>query len=249
MHKELLSFKHIVKVFNGKAVINDFNLTISEGEFFGFVGKSGAGKTTLLRLLLGFYKPDQGSIYYAEKDITKKLEELRLHVGFCTQDNSFYPDLTIQENLMYYGQLYDIPGRKLAERIKELLSLVQLTGNEASFAGKISGGMKRRLDFAISMLHNPSILILDEPTTGLDPIIRRQVWDLMTKVNKAGKTIIITSHLLEFIEKHCECVGVLNHGRMLMTDTPKNLRKLYPKEPTFTDVFERIILSDHGGNP
>ncbi len=244
MSKELIDFQKVNKGFGEIKVIKNLDLKIYDNEIFGFIGTSGAGKTTLLRVLMGFYKVDSGKVIYKGHNITKKPHIIRNIVGFCTQENSFYPELTIRENLQYFGRLYCLNPKKLTKQVKYLLNLVDLERHQNTLSGRISGGMKRRLDFAITLIHDPEILILDEPTTGLDPIIRDNIWNLITKINKSGKTIIVTSHLLDFIEKHCNRIGILNFGRMIKVNTPNKLSSLYPKEKTFGKVFEKIVKND-----
>jgi ABC-2 type transport system ATP-binding protein len=241
----LISFQGVHKGFGKVKVIKNLNMDLYEKEIYGFIGKSGAGKTTLLRILIGYHPISSGKIIYKGQDVTKKQHIIRKLVGFCTQENSFYPELTIKENLRYYGRMYDLPGKKLKEQVNHLLELTDLKKSKNSLAKKVSGGMKRRLDFAISLIHDPEILILDEPTTGLDPIIRGNIWKLIEQIRDDGKTIIVTSHLLDFIEKHCDRVGILNHGRLLKAESPNKLSKLYPKAKNFTEVFKAIVKKDN----
>ncbi|MBT4540046.1 ABC transporter ATP-binding protein [Candidatus Woesearchaeota archaeon] len=237
---KLIEFVNIDKAFKTHKILDNLNLSINQGDLIGLIGKSGEGKTTLLRVLIGFYKIDSGSIIFKDKDITKKTSLIRDVVGFCTQDNSFYPELSIEENLFYYGRLYKIKRRKLKQTISKLLDLVDLTNHKKKLAGRISGGMKRRLDFAISLVHEPEILILDEPTTGLDPIIRKSIWDLIDKINKDGTTIIVSSHLLDFIQEKCNKIGILNKGDVQIY-TMQTLKKRYPKAKNLNYMFEMAV--------
>lgn len=241
--EELIRFEEIDKSFKTHKVLDKLNLAINKGELVGLIGKSGEGKTTLLRVLIGFYGIDNGKIIFNGEDITENTSKIREIVGFCTQDNSFYPELTIKENLFYYGRLYSIKKKKLKQQVEHLLNLVNLEQHKNKLAGKISGGMKRRLDFAISLLHEPGILILDEPTTGLDPIIRKAIWELIEKINKEGKTIIVSTHLLDFVEEKCSAIVVINKGKtykLRMAD----LRKAYPKEKNLTYIFSKLFYDD-----
>ncbi|MFH1440410.1 MAG: ABC transporter ATP-binding protein [Candidatus Woesearchaeota archaeon] len=237
--EKIIEFVDIEKNFKNNKVLDNLNLSINKGELIGLIGKSGEGKTTLLRVLIGFYKIDNGRIIFKDKDITKKTEMIRDGVGFCTQDNSFYPELTIEENLFYYGRLYKIKRKTLIHQVNRLLDLVGLEEHKKTLSNSISGGMKRRLDFAISMIHEPEILILDEPTAGLDPIMRKTLWDLIEKINKEGKTVIVSSHLLDFIEEKCNKIGILSKGKVHLF-TMANLKKKYPKLKNLNYIFERI---------
>ncbi|MBT4823901.1 ABC transporter ATP-binding protein [Candidatus Woesearchaeota archaeon] len=237
---KIIEFVNIDKAFSTNKILDNLNLSINKGDLIGLIGKSGEGKTTLLRVLIGFFKIDAGQILFNDQDITKKTSLIRDVVGFCTQENSFYPELTIEENLWYYGRLYKMSRRLLKKRSSHLLDLTGLEAHKKRLAGRISGGMKRRLDFAISLIHDPEILILDEPTTGLDPIIRKSIWDLIEKINKEGKTIIVSSHLLDFIEEKCKKIAFLSKGKVHVT-TMQGLKKKYPKEKSLNYMFVKMI--------
>ncbi|MBI3033190.1 ABC transporter ATP-binding protein [Candidatus Woesearchaeota archaeon] len=239
--QQCIEFHDITKTFGNVKVLRSLNLRIEEHDLIGLIGRSGEGKTTLLRTLIGFYKPDSGKIIFKNKEITKNTKILRNIVGFCTQENSFYPELTIEENLHFFGKLYGIKKTILKTRAEELLTLTELYEKKGTLAGEISGGMKRRLDFAIALIHDPEILILDEPTTGLDPIIRQSIWDLIEEINKQGKTIIVSSHLLDFIEDKCKKIAVLKRGDIEMYNM-KMLRQKFPDKRTLTQMFTELIV-------
>lgn len=238
---ELIRFENITKKFGKKMVIDHLTLSIHDKEIFGIIGRSGAGKSTLLKLLIGFYHVDSGKILYEEKNITYDPAVLKQLVGFCTQENSFYPELTVAENLSYYARLYGLSGKDLKKRIHSLLETMGISSGFDTPAVHLSGGMKRRLDFAISLLHEPKILILDEPTTGLDPITEKKIWDLIKTLSSQGISIIIISHMLDFVEKYCTTIGFLSEGKILLTATPAALRKKYSQKEPFAEIFEQIL--------
>jgi ABC-type multidrug transport system ATPase subunit len=238
----IITFDGISKSFGTHKVIRNLSLSIHGHEIFGIVGRSGSGKSTLLKMLVGFYPVDSGKILFHGKDITNNSGIIKRVVGLCTQENSFYPELTVQENLWYYGRLYGLSRKMLKERQKELLQLVGIYGSRLILAGNLSGGMKRRLDFAISLLHKPELLILDEPTTGLDPIIERQIWDLIHDLSRRGVSVIVISHMLSFVERYCDTVGFLDKGSIVLQSSPKALRKKYSKDQTFAEIFEKILV-------
>jgi ABC-2 type transport system ATP-binding protein len=238
----LIQLVAIKKMFKNHAVLDGLEFAVNKGDLLGLIGKSGEGKTTFLRVLIGFYKIDTGIILFEGNDITKKTQQILKHVGFCTQDNSFYPELTIEENMRYYGRLYGIKRKALKERIEELLKLVSLYDRKDKFASQISGGMKRRLDFAIALLHSPAILILDEPTAGLDPVMTKEIWNLIERINKQGTTVIVSSHELDNLERKCNKIAVLNKGKIVV-HTLAEIQRKYKDKPLM-DIFEYMINED-----
>jgi len=207
MKNPIIKFSNVSKSFGKKVVLNNINLTIYEGEIFAIIGRSGSGKSTLMKILLGVYKPEKGNVIFNKKDITRNSEVLRKVVGLTTQENSFYDKLTVYENMVYYANLYNVKPDILS-----ILKSVELEKELNTMADKLSGGMKKRLDFAISMVHNPKIMILDEPTTGLDPILVKQFWRLVKRVSKVGKTIVIISHIFQDLQENCDRVCILHKG-------------------------------------
>ncbi len=230
MPEPLIEFRNVYKSFGKNDVLKNINLQIYEDELFGIIGVSGAGKTTLLRALIGFYKIDKGQVFYKGKDIHKNLKEIRRIFGFASQDNCFYYKLKVQENLEYFGRLYGLSSKEIKERSDELLKLVELDKARHRIAGDLSGGMKRRVDLACAMMHNPKILILDEPSEGLDPLLRKHMLELIQKINKRGTTIIICSHLLSEIETICTKIGIINQGTIIEVDSPDKLKELYSRD-------------------
>ncbi len=212
----VIEFRGVSKRFGKKRVLEDISLAIRQGEILAVIGRSGSGKSTLMKIFLGIYRPDRGRVFYDGQDITGKPGELKTLVGLTTQENSFYDRLTVYENMVYYGNLFGVylPPKGMKEAIFSILNDVELDREAGSIAGNLSGGMKRRLDFAISMIHDPKVLILDEPTTGLDPILVEQFWSIIRKVAKKGKTIIVISHIFPEIEANCHRACILNKGRI-----------------------------------
>lgn len=231
MDNKLISVDKIKKRFGKTVVIEDLSLDIFKGEVFGLIGRSGCGKSTLLKILIGVYDIDSGKIIYDNKDITKNNKATRRLVGLTTQENSFYEELTIHENMTYYSELYGLKKNK--KEIDDILRSVGLLEKRKMLAGKISGGMKRRLDFAISLLHDPALLILDEPTTGLDPILVRQFWDIVKGIKKKGKTIIVISHIFDELAGNCDRVGIMHQGsikKIVKINKKTNLPEIFRKE-------------------
>lgn len=217
----------VEKYFGRHHVLHNVSLTISPGKIFGIVGASGSGKTTLLRLISGFYKPTKGTILYDQKNIQQQKKVIEKLFGFATQDNSFYSHLTAEENMKYFGRLYGLKEDRLLNHIDMVLQLVDLDYVRKTLAEKLSGGMKRRLDLACAMIHHPRVLILDEPTEDLDPILRHQLLHLIKRINQTGATVIFTTHLLEEVEFLCDEIAFLHDGKIVAIGTLDDLRRKY----------------------
>ncbi len=217
-----ISIKDISKQYKKQTVLKDINFTVKEGEIFGLLGPSGAGKTTLIRLIMGMEAPKEGSIEIYDKKVpnSKIIEE----IGYTAQADALYTDLSGYENLKFYCQLYKVPKKEWKVRMEKALSVVNLNDEGKKIVSNYSGGMKRRLSLAISLLHNPKILILDEPTVGMDPVLRQQIWNEFYKLKKEGVTIVITTHVMDEADK-CDRVAMIREGRCISVGEPKNLTK------------------------
>lgn len=224
----------ITKSFGDNKVLSGVDLSLKDGEIFGLIGQSGCGKSTFLKIILGILSPDSGRIVYKDQDITHDPLKIRRIIGYTTQENSFYEKLTIFENMKYYANLYNLKYPKIEMHIHKILKSVGLLGSKNTLAQSISGGMKRRLDFAISILHDPELLVLDEPTTGLDPLLVQQFWDVVVKNKPDHRTIIVSSHIFSELEKNCDRVGVVNNGKIVKIIIVKKNTKLYP-------IFQKLV--------
>ncbi len=229
--------KELAKVIDEKIIVDRVSFTIEEGEVFGLLGSNGSGKTTTFNMLSGLVKPSSGEIKLLEKDITK-FKDFTREIGMVTQNDSFYETLTVEENLEFFASQYGIAGYR--ERIKDLLSRTDLTNKRKALASSLSGGMKKRLNMACSLVHDPKIIFLDEPTVGLDPVVRKEIWKLIKKLHSEKKTIMITSHYMEEIEYLCDKVGIMFGGRIVASGTPASLKKKY-KLNQMEDVFAHLI--------
>ena len=231
----LIQLKNLRKQYGKKLVLKDINLEVNKGEIFGIIGMSGSGKTTLLNTLIGFLEPEEGDILYrskkekAYKSIFKNSLEVRRKFGFATQVPSFYPKLTIEENLDHFGSLYNLPEKTKQKNISNLLKMTGLASEKDQLAQTLSGGMEKRLVIACSLIHNPDILILDEPTANLDPVLREETWDLIKNIHKLGTTVIVASHLLEELEPVCQRIGILHNHSLIEIGTPDQLKGRYSK--------------------
>jgi ABC-2 type transport system ATP-binding protein len=224
----------IAKKFGQNTILQNVDFDVQAGEIFGIIGMSGAGKTTLLNLLVGFLTPEQGDVLLAlpngtTQSVFKHPELIKSYFGFSTQTPSFYGKLTVRENLEHFGRLYGLEEPDLTRRCNALMELVGLKESKDAISSYLSGGMQKRLDIACALLHDPSILILDEPTADLDPILRKQFWELIKQINAKGTTIILASHFLAEIELLCNRIGILQGKKMAELGTAEELRNIYSR--------------------
>ncbi len=232
----MLELKEVTKEYNKIPVIQDVNITVEEGDLFSIIGPSGSGKTTLLNLLTGFLEPTRGqALYYSKitheaKDMTKNLHRIKNHIGFTPQHNSFYPKLTVKENLLHFGRLYGIKTETLKNNIKSLLEFTQLTPHQNKLAEHLSGGMQKRLDISCSLVHKPKMLVLDEPTAELDPHIRAEILNLLKEVNKQGITIIFATNHLDAVEKVSNKIAIIHKGKVKTYGSLEEIRKPYLRD-------------------
>jgi ABC-2 type transport system ATP-binding protein len=226
----IIQIKGVFKSFAKTEVLKNINLDIYSGEIIGVMGLSGSGKTTLFKTIVGFYEPDEGQVlYYSDisktyKSIHKNMIEISKIFGFSTQDPSFYLDLTVAENLDYFGSLYNLSKKTRQINTEHLLELTELSDFKNQLSKDLSGGMQKRLSIACSLIHKPKILILDEPTADLDPILRRETWQLIKGINKLGTTIIIASHFITELEQYCTRIALLHNSTIIKVGTPDELK-------------------------
>lgn len=212
----------VSKAFGTILALDEISLKIEHSEIFGLLGPSGAGKTTLVRILSGLCEADYGSAFVLGNKMPS-LHSIK-RIGLMTQADALYGDLSAWENLDFFASLYGLYGAAKKKRIQEMLELVSLTTDAGRRVKAFSGGMKRRLSLTIAMIHNPEILILDEPTIGLDPVLRKTVWDELFVLQKKGTTVVLTTHAMEEAEK-CQRLGMIRQGRMIASGTPDELKK------------------------
>ncbi|MFH0936231.1 MAG: ABC transporter ATP-binding protein [Candidatus Woesearchaeota archaeon] len=239
--QDIIQLIGVTKKFGNNVVLNNISLGIPEGKILGLIGTSGSGKTTILRLIIGFYKPDNGQILYNGQNIFKNSREIRRTFGFATQDNCFYDKLTVEENIRYFGELYGLTREFVDNHIDEVLNLVKLNNVKDKLAENLSTGMQRRLDLACAIIHDPKILILDEPTHDLDRMLRKDMLNVVHQINKRGTTVIITSHLLWEIEHLCDKIAIINNSNIIEVGSPNDIRNKYFK-------YDEIHLELSSGN-
>ncbi len=220
---DIIEVNNLTKRFGEHIILDNLNFRIERSSIFGLIGKSGCGKTTLLNMLIGYTKPNKGFINYHGKNVEKIGTALGRIVGFASQEGSFYKKLTVAENLRYFGRLYGYPKNTINGRIKILLETFGLQDAEHTLGQNLSIGMQKRLDIACALIHDPDILILDEPTANLDPALRKNILELIKKINESGTTIIISSHILDDINTLCDKVLVIDNKRIVGFGTPREL--------------------------
>ncbi len=223
--QDFISTKKLTKQYANIKAINDLDLSIHKGEIFGFLGPNGAGKTTTIRVLTTLTKPTSGTALVGGFDVLKEPEKVKEVIGVVQQHISLDRDLTVKENMEFHARLHHLDGSNRKQRISELLTYVELTEYADKMVDTLSGGMKKKAAIICSLLHEPSVLFLDEPTVGLDPQARRKLWDLIRRLNLDGTTIFLTTHYIEEAEALCGRVGIMHHGGLIALDTPKELRK------------------------
>jgi len=215
--------RDLVKRFGSFTAVDHVSFETRPGEVFGFLGPNGSGKSTTIRILCGLLHPTSGSASVAGLDVVRDSEQIRRNIGYMSQKFSLYNDLTVLENLHFYGGLYDVVGAELDERIQWALTMAGLRGRENSLTGTLSGGWKQRLALGCAVLHRPPILFLDEPTSGVDPVSRRQFWELIQEMSAEGVTVFVTTHYMDEAE-YCNRLALIFQGRLVALGTPTELK-------------------------
>ncbi len=213
----------LTKRFGSFTAVNEISFRVYSGEIFGFLGPNGSGKTTTIRMLLGLLRPTAGRAWVLGYDIARKTQEIRRQVGYMSQRFSLYNDLTVVENLNFYGRTYGLRGPQLEERKRFVLEMAGLQGRERELTRNLSGGWKQRLALGAAILHRPRLLFLDEPTAGVDPISRRQFWDLLYELAEEGTTIFVTTHYMDEAER-CHRLAFIHRGNIVAQGTPAEIK-------------------------
>jgi lipooligosaccharide transport system ATP-binding protein len=245
MAEELFSVRELVKRFGDNEVVRGLSFSIAPGECLGVIGPNGAGKTTTIRMCLGQTAPDSGSIHAMGLQMPHDARAIKQQLGVVTQMDTLDPDFSCAENLLVYGRYFGLRDKDIKARIPSLLEFASLTSKANAKPGELSGGMKRRLSLARALVNNPKLLLLDEPTTGLDPQARHLMWERLQLLLQQGKSILLTTHFMDEAERLCSRLLVLDHGKKIAEGTPRDLIAQH-LEPDVVEVFGQgaVVLVD-----
>lgn len=238
MSEKVIIAKNLTRKFGDFVAVDAVSFEVNKGEIFGFLGANGAGKTTAMRMLCGLLAPTSGKASVAGFDIASQTEMVKKSIGYMSQKFSMYEDLTVKENFLFYGGVYGLKRKVILERLDAMLGLLQLREAINSLVGSLPLGWKQKLSFSLATLHQPGIIFLDEPTGGVDPITRRQFWDLIYEAANNGVTIFVTTHYMDEAE-YCDRVSIMVDGRIEALDSPENLRKSFNAE-SMDAVFQEL---------
>lgn len=239
----LIQANKLSKYFGDTCALNEISFQINAGELFGFVGPDGAGKTTTLRLCAGILDISSGSLIVDGIDMDKSAETLKPRIGYMAQQFSLYRELSVQENLQFFAQIFNVSKQQYTQRSDYLLDFAGLSEFKDRRASKLSGGMQKKLALACTLIHEPKILLMDEPTTGVDPISRREFWEILTNLHIQGTTILVSTPYMDEADR-CSQVGLMYQGQMLLQETPKKIRDLLPGDVIEIVPDDRLAAED-----
>lgn len=246
MSELAIKTKNLTKTFGNFTAVDQITMEVKKGEIFGFLGANGAGKTTAMKMLTGLIAPSSGEAMVSGFDVYKQAESIKKNIGYMSQKFSLYDDLTPDENIRFYGGVYGLDDEKLRDKKEELIRTVGLESFRKKLVGSLPLGWKQKLAFAISIIHDPSIVFLDEPTGGVDPVTRRQFWERIYQVAEKGITVFVTTHYMDEAE-YCDRVSIMVDGRIEALDTPDGLKHTFETD-SIEDVFIRLARSAERGD-
>ncbi|WP_084490335.1 ABC transporter ATP-binding protein [Niabella ginsenosidivorans] len=238
MNNKVIICKELTKQFGDFKAVNGISFDVEQGEIFGFLGANGAGKTTAMRILCGLSYPTSGEAMVAGFNVYKQQEQIKQNIGYMSQKFSLYDNLTILENITFYGGVYGVPRPEIRRRSNELVATLGLEQEAKKLVGALPLGWKQKLAFSVAIFHRPQIVFLDEPTGGVDPLTRRQFWDMIYEAAKNGITVFVTTHYMDEAE-YCNRISVMVDGRVEAMDTPANLKKQFQAH-SMDDVFYKL---------
>lgn len=242
--EKVIEVKNLTKKFGDFTAVDAISFEVGKGEIFGFLGANGAGKTTAMRMLCGLLSPSSGEASVAGFDIRTETEKLKKSIGYMSQKFSLYEDLTVSENFHFYGGVYGLRKGEVSERMDEMLARLDLLQEKKSIVGSLPLGWKQKLSFSLAQVHRPDIIFLDEPTGGVDPITRRQFWEMIYAAAHEGVTIFVTTHYMDEAE-YCDRVSIMVDGKIEALDRPSELRKKYDSD-SMDGVFQVLARGTSG---
>ena len=246
MAQPVIKTDKLTKRFGDFIATNEITFEVYPGEIFGFLGANGAGKTTAMRMLCGLSTPSSGSATIAGFDVYKETEQIKRNIGYMSQKFSLYEDLTILENIQFYGGIYGLSGKEIKEKSKSLVERLGLQKEVKKLVGALPLGWKQKLSFSVALLHNPKIVFLDEPTGGVDPVTRRQFWDMIYEAADKGITIFVTTHYMDEAE-YCNRISIMVDGMIKALDMPSNLKAAFKVE-SMDEVFYSLARGAKRGD-
>jgi ABC-2 type transport system ATP-binding protein len=239
-----IEMRALCKLFGTLRAVDDLTLSVEQGEIFGLLGPNGSGKTTTINLISGLSTPTSGEVRVMGYDVRRHARRIRQMLGTVPQETALYEELSAWDNLDFHANLFGVPRKDKKARIMQMLDLVQLQERKRSRVSTFSGGMKRRLALARALLHDPHLLYLDEPTLGVDVQSRRAIWDYILSLRDQGKTVLVTTNYLEEAQVICERIAILDHGKLIVVDTPEHLRQAYGGSVVELETMDIIDASD-----
>ncbi len=241
--------RSLFKRFGDFVAVDHVNLEVARGEIFGFLGPNGAGKSTTIRILCGLLEPTSGRGYVAGFDVATESEQIKRNIGYMSQKFSLYDDLTVEENIDFFSGIYSVPREKRAERKNFVLEMAGIEDRRLTMTRLLPGGLKQRLALGCAILHEPPILFLDEPTSGVDPIARRRFWELIYRLSAAGHTVFVSTHYMDEAE-YCHRIALMYRGKVIALGSPAELKQplvsAEKPDPTMEDVFIEMIEREEG---
>ena len=233
-----ISVQNLTKKFGDFTAVDAISFEVEKGEIFGFLGANGAGKTTAMKMLIGISKPTSGEAKVAGYDVYKETEKIKKSIGYMSQKFALYDDLTVRENARFYGGIYGLSRKQIKKKTDEFIAELGIEDIANNLVGSLPLGWKQKLAFSVSLIHEPKVVFLDEPTGGVDPITRRQFWEMIYKQADSGTTIFVTTHYMDEAE-YCDRVSIMVAGKIEALDTPENLRKQFGAE-SMNEVFLKL---------
>jgi len=240
-NNNVIQVENLSKIFGDFKAVNNISFQVKQGEIFGFLGANGAGKTTAMKMLIGISKPSFGGASVAGFDVYKEAEKIKKNIGYMSQKFALYDDLTVKENITFFGGIYGLSRNRIKEKTNVLIDELNLEEVADQLVGSLPLGWKQKIAFSVALLHNPKVVFLDEPTGGVDPITRRQFWEMIYQTANNGTTVFVTTHYMDEAE-YCDRVSIMVDGKIEALDSPKNLKTQFGVE-NMNDVFLKLARS------